>query len=43
MAAAEQHDAVADAIRQRLAPFCADWPADLFESMVGRIADITMK
>jgi|GraSoiStandDraft_4_1057263.scaffolds.fasta_scaffold05427_8 hypothetical protein len=43
MAAAEQRDAIADAIRQRLAPVCTDWPADLFESVVNRLADITMK
>lgn len=27
----------------RLRPVCADWPAELFESMIEGLADVTMK
>ena len=30
-------------LRTRLAPVCCDWPGDLFERMVERLADITLK
>jgi hypothetical protein len=40
---AEHRDAIARDIRRRLEPLCADWPPDLFESMVARLADITLK
>ena len=43
MAIAEHRDALVDAIRQRLGPLCADWPGDLFDSMVTQLADITLK
>lgn len=43
MAAAEHRDAIVDSIRARLGPVCADWPPDLFEAMVNRLADITRR
>jgi hypothetical protein len=39
----EQRDALAQAIRHRLAPLCVDWPAEEFEMMVGRLTTITLK
>lgn len=30
-------------LRERLAPACRDWPAELFASMVEGLADITLK
>jgi len=43
MATAERRDAIANALRQRLAPVCADWPPDLFDAMVHRLTEITLK
>jgi hypothetical protein len=34
---------VRDAIRERLRGVCAHWPAELFDSMVTRLAQITLK
>ena len=30
-------------LRERLGPACREWPADLFDSMVEGLADITLK
>lgn len=30
-------------LRERLSPACREWPAELFESMVEGLADITLK
>ena len=43
VATVEQRDALAAAIRQRLAPLCTDWPLDAFEAMVERLTAITLK
>jgi len=36
-------DAIRESIAERLRPICAEWPAEVFDDMVARLALLTVK